>query len=144
DPRCVDARDRMASLWNPSRRAAVRQAFEGTGSRLAVISEDRTSAALDAFSARWQTAFRRVCGARRLVEPGDRPLEPAVRCLDQAAEHAGALVDLLLHADPSLVESAPRAALDLPRPGECAGALSPGRAARPAADPKQLAELRRR
>ncbi len=103
-PVCQVGLEELAGTWDQSRRTAVRGAF-------AAVAPAKTTElaatldAIDAYANRWVAARGEACAATRVRgEQSESLLDLRMACLDQRRLELRAVVDLLVHADPSLVE----------------------------------------
>ncbi|HEY0990529.1 MAG TPA: protein kinase, partial [Kofleriaceae bacterium] len=132
---CGDAADRLAGVWDSSRRDAVRSAFLGTATPSAAAEYERAAAAIDRYAASWIALRTEVCEAGerrhespRVLDPGGRAVGPEhepplhdlrMACLDRARIQLRALSDALGAADANTVREAAAAAAALPPLDAC-------------------------
>jgi tetratricopeptide (TPR) repeat protein/predicted Ser/Thr protein kinase len=101
---CRIGLDELAGTWDIGRRTAVHAAFAAVApSKSAGITA--TLDALDAYANRWVAARSEACAATRIRgEQSESLLDLRMACLDQRKLELRAVVELLMHADASLVE----------------------------------------
>jgi tetratricopeptide (TPR) repeat protein len=124
---CAGAERRLAGVWDPARREAVRAAFAATGLVYAGPTWERVRAQLDDGTRRWAAMTEQTCRATRVdrTQP-DAVMDLRMACLER---HRGALAALTalwaggIGAD--ALERAGDAAARLPSIEECAGDLGP-------------------
>lgn len=103
-PVCRVGIDELAGTWDDGRRSAVRSAFTAVDPSKATALTS-TLDALDAYANRWVAARGEACAATRIRgEQSEALLDLRMACLDQRKRELRAVVDLLMHADASLVE----------------------------------------
>ena len=118
---CAGGEAKVAELWSPERKAAVRAAFRATGLPFAEGTWQGVERALDRYAAGWAAMHREACEATRVRgEQSEALLDRRMFCLDQRLRDAGALIELFRHADGAVVEKAVAASADLPALASCA------------------------
>jgi tetratricopeptide (TPR) repeat protein/tRNA A-37 threonylcarbamoyl transferase component Bud32 len=120
---CAAGEPRLAGVWDPARREAVRAAFLATGQANAAGAFENTSRALDEFATAWLGSHRETCEATRLRhEQSEDMLDLRMACLDERLSQARALTDLFTHADAPLLVKSAGAARSLESPATCTAA----------------------
>ncbi len=120
---CRGAEARLAGIWDEKRRAAMREAFAATGAGYASESARETARLFDAYSGDWVAMRTEACEATHLRgEQSPRLLDLRMSCLDDRLRELGALTDLFLAANDTVVEKAVTAAGRLRRLEACADA----------------------
>ncbi len=120
--RCAGGEARLADVWDAPRRAAGHAAVLATGLEFAPAAWESVALRLDARAAEIAAMHRDVCEAHARGEQSDRLLDLRMTCLSRHVREVRALTDLLVDADPGLVERAVDAAADLSSPARCADA----------------------
>ena len=139
---CGGGADKVETVWNAARRAAVAAALGGGkagGDRVR-----RVVAALDDYSGRWVRAYTDACEATHVRgEQSEALLDLRMQCLDERRKDADELVRML-ERDRELGDKAVQAVQSLPPVAACAdvAALERPRPA-PAAAHAELEEARR-
>jgi len=113
-----DPTEHSATTWNPTRRMELARAFAATELPFADRAWTEVDARLAPWVESWNQEFARVCLAAdsgRSEPERDRQL----LCLRGQLSELNALLELLEHADRTLVGRAERATRDLPRPSAC-------------------------
>ncbi|MCA9710519.1 MAG: serine/threonine protein kinase, partial [Myxococcales bacterium] len=120
---CVAVDEPMAQTWSDERRAAVQAAILATALPYADDTWQRVSGRLDAYGDAWRAARLHACRATRVehAQP-EAQLERQVACLERRRAQLGALVDVLVEADPQVVREATAAVAGLPTLEDCAHA----------------------
>jgi tetratricopeptide (TPR) repeat protein/predicted Ser/Thr protein kinase len=114
DPAPADA------MWSDDASSRVRAAFVATGASGAQPIAERVDALLAARRDAWMAARREVCEATRVrAVQSDTLHDLRMRCLDRRAGEAGAVVEVLEHADATVVSDAITAITDLPELDRC-------------------------
>jgi predicted Ser/Thr protein kinase len=95
---------RLAGAWDGPRRAAVRDAFERTGSPAAADTWQRVARALDERAAGWQRMRIEACEATHVRgEQSPELLDLRMACLDDRVTELRVLTDQLIAADRAVV-----------------------------------------
>ncbi|MEP7009105.1 MAG: serine/threonine-protein kinase [Acidobacteriota bacterium] len=140
---CAGGEEKVADLWNPQRKAAVAAAFRATGLPFAEGTWAGVERVLDRYAADWAGMHREACEATRVRgDQSEALLDRRMFCLDQRLRDAGALIDLLSHADGAVVEKSVAASIDLPALASCADLSAINARVPPPADPKVRAAAR--
>jgi tetratricopeptide (TPR) repeat protein len=117
---CKGSEQRLAGLWDASRKQAVHEAFARTGRPFADDAFRGASQALDAYAHELARVSTEACEATRVRgEQSEELLDLRMQCVAQRSEAMRALVDLFAAADAALVERAAQAAGSLPSLSEC-------------------------
>jgi tetratricopeptide (TPR) repeat protein/tRNA A-37 threonylcarbamoyl transferase component Bud32 len=102
--RCADVDQRLRSVWDPSVKKTVRQAFEATQKPWAGAAWRDVEARLDEYSAQWLTMRRAACEGS--LERNDEQLGQEIVCLSRRLSDLEATTELFAHADAEVVERA--------------------------------------
>lgn len=115
---CDVGEDRVAAVWSPARRAAVRHAFDRSAIDYARATFDTVAPRLDRWSRSWAAAHRTAC-----LDGPQAPtrLDETMGCLERALQRASATVDVLALADAETIQHALESVDALPDPTECTG-----------------------
>jgi tetratricopeptide (TPR) repeat protein len=139
---CRGGAERLAGVWDPSRREEARGAFLATGRPFAAEAWNAAERFLDAYAQGWVAMHREACEATRLRgEQSEELLDLRMHCLAARREELRALSALLARADGALVGRAAQAAAELTPLGECADAQGLRARTPLPRDPKERAEL---
>jgi eukaryotic-like serine/threonine-protein kinase len=144
---CQGGAEKLAGVWDPVRKQAVRSAFRASGSSQADDAWARVEPALDRWSADWTAMRTDACEATHVRrEQSASLLDLRMECLDGRLSDLSALVDLLsTGADASTVEHAAQAAESLAPAARCAdGKALSGELRPPPEESTRIAELRDR
>ena len=102
---CVDAGAPMARVWNRGQRAALEEAFRATGHPHAGEGFASAVGGIDRRAAAWSAMRTDACEATSIRgEQSAELLDLRMECLEQRRIDLQAHVELLLHADRSLVQ----------------------------------------
>jgi tetratricopeptide (TPR) repeat protein/predicted Ser/Thr protein kinase len=133
---CEGAEERLAGVWDPARKEAVRKAFLATGVPFAPQAFREVERALDSYAGRWTAMRTDACAAtRKRGEQSEAALDLRMACLDRALQEVGALSGLLARADRTVVGTAGEAASRLPALSVCSDVESLRARVRPPRDP---------
>ncbi len=141
-PPCTAGAATIATMWDPTRQAAVRTAFEAAGADAgAFVTVDE---ALSSWRGAWAQAHDQACEATRVRGiQSEAVLDARGRCLERARGGAEAFVRLLEAADAHVVQRAAAIASQLPRLEPCSDLDALARAApEPVLDDETLAHRR--
>jgi len=120
-PACGAGDQRWAAVWNPSRQAAIGDAFAASGRPHAAATAIRVADQLDRLGAAWRQTRVRVCQDTRVDRIQPEPvMEARLACLDREIDATDRLLALLARADPDLVDGATTAVAGLAGSGDCA------------------------
>lgn len=120
DRACSGADERMAEVWNASRRKAIEEAFEAARVSYGGASIGRVLARVEAFANAWTHQHRDACLAGSVR--GDQTpamLDLRMMCLDAKLRDLDALLTVFETADAKTVERAVEAVGRLPQPSQC-------------------------
>ncbi|MCA9709068.1 MAG: tetratricopeptide repeat protein, partial [Myxococcales bacterium] len=122
---CRGGEDRLRTVWNDERAAAIASAFEATGLPYADEVHTRAQQRLDDYAEAWVGVYTEVCEATAIHErqtPAE--LDRRIACLDERLAELDALLQVLGEADDRVAEHAAQAASELRAPGTCTEALA--------------------
>jgi tetratricopeptide (TPR) repeat protein len=112
---------RVGVVWNPSRRAAMRAAFDGSGRPHAATSFAKATGMLDAWRRSWETGYVDACEATRVRgEQSEHLLDLRMQCLARRLDDARATIDLVVTGGGDAVDHALDALIALPSIAPCA------------------------
>jgi tRNA A-37 threonylcarbamoyl transferase component Bud32/tetratricopeptide (TPR) repeat protein len=117
---CRSGPEPWSQVW-PTGKDALHAAFVATGRSYAEQAFVEVSRALDAYVSRWNDMYTDACEATQVRgEQSAEILDLRMGCLNERLGRARALVDVLAHADGTVVDNAVSAAGALPALGRCA------------------------
>jgi tetratricopeptide (TPR) repeat protein/predicted Ser/Thr protein kinase len=132
---CTGAQQRLAGVWNQSRRDAIARALHATGKPFADDTWNTVAGTLDAYANAWTAERTDACEATRVRgEQSEAVLDRRMACFDQRLVELRALGDVLSRADESVVEKAAQATSGLVPLSSCS-ALSLSRSGTLPLDP---------
>ncbi|PRP96165.1 serine/threonine-protein kinase [Enhygromyxa salina] len=106
EPVCAGAEQRLAGAWDPSRRAALEQAFTSSGVPLAGQALPAVLTSLDDYAAQWQAMYTDACQATHVRgEQSAALLDLRMACLEDRKLGLDALVEVLLEPDATVIEN---------------------------------------
>ena len=118
---CSGAAEHLTGVWDDDARAAVRDAFAGTGLDYADDAARAVEAALNQHADAWTRMHTEACEATRVRgEQSDEILTLRMTCLDRQLAQLAALVEVYREADADIVERALEASAALPPLSLCA------------------------
>jgi tetratricopeptide (TPR) repeat protein/predicted Ser/Thr protein kinase len=118
---CAGSADRLAGVWDATRRQSVERAFLASGAAFAPAVWTSVGRALDAYAGEWVAGRTEACEAtRRRGEQSEDLMDRRMSCLDGRLEDLRALTELLAGADAKLVEKSVQAVYALPPIASCA------------------------
>jgi hypothetical protein len=118
---CAAAAQQLRGVWDEDARREVEAALLGTKQPFAPNAWRNLRATLDGYAGAWAEMHRDACLATRLRgHQSDAVLTLRMACLEQRRQSLSAVVDVLAHADVSVVERAEQAATGLPSLERCA------------------------
>jgi len=118
---CEGARDHLQGVWDETRRAEVRAAFDATGRSYADRAFEVVAERLDAFADAWVEMRTQACEATRVRgEQSADLLDRRMACLDRKLGMVRGLTEGLAGADAKLVDDALAAISRLPALAPCA------------------------
>jgi tetratricopeptide (TPR) repeat protein len=143
DP-CAGAPERLAGVWDETRRAAVAATFARSSAPYAADVGREVLARLDGYAQHWRAMSTESCMATRVrAAQSEELFDLRASCLDDRARTLGALGAELLDASRQEQQRAPSAAVALPPLEECADAATLRARVRPSSDPAARAEAER-
>jgi tetratricopeptide (TPR) repeat protein len=108
---CLGGPARIAGVWYPPQREAVRRAFLATGRAHAEEAFGQVSRLIDEHLAGWLSAYKDSCEATHVRgEQSPEVLDLRTACLNDDLEAVKAVIHVFADADAALVDSAPSAA----------------------------------
>jgi tetratricopeptide (TPR) repeat protein len=111
---CEDAGARIFDVWSDEARAGVRAGLVATGRSYAPVTADKVMPLLDAQADAWREHRTRACLQADVEGTFDaEQLDRAVWCLDERRMELATMVDELVHADATIVQTAVSAATEL-------------------------------
>jgi eukaryotic-like serine/threonine-protein kinase len=117
---CRGAAAKVTGTWNADRRGAIHRAFLAGGLPYGEHAFTTVSSVLDRYSRDWAAAYTDACEATRLRgEQSEDMLDRRMTCLEQRRMELDATVDVLAHADRTVVENATQAAISLSPVSDC-------------------------
>jgi len=120
-PQCIGTEQRLAGVWDPQIKLAVKQGFAGTKKPYADRAYAGLEHALDGYVREWTEATVGNCEATRIRhEQTERVQVLRQACLDQRLEEVKALAQLLATPNDTLVEKADKAVWELEPIKRCA------------------------
>jgi eukaryotic-like serine/threonine-protein kinase len=139
---CAGSERKLAGVWDGARREAVRRAFDATFLPYAAASFATVTQLADRYAQSWVEARGEACQATRVRgEQSEELLDLRMICLDDRLGQLGATVDLLAHADRSIVEHSVRAAGALPPLDGCSDRKALRERVPPPNDPARRAQI---
>jgi len=104
---CAGARPKLERVWNAQQRAAGSAAFAATGKPYATLAWQATEQAIDRYSGAWVDMHVDACKATNTRrEQSAAVLDLRMQCLDQRLDALRVNIDVLAHADVSVVNNA--------------------------------------
>jgi len=135
---CPPATARTDEVWGAAARAAARAGVLDSGASHAEETWTLVETRIEDYVRAWLVAHRSACEATHVrQEQSPELLERINVCLDRRLHHVDVFVDLLAHADRTVVDEAARASAKLPPLGECDRTVlldAPGEGSGPEAD----------
>jgi len=121
-PKCIDARDKLAGVWDRERVSAVHDAFLATGREHAEESWTLVASALDDYASSWVAMYDDTCAATHIRhEQSPALLDLRMRCLEDRRLALGALTDVFVErSDADVLDRATRAVYELRPISGCA------------------------
>jgi tetratricopeptide (TPR) repeat protein len=117
---CAAPGDRLAGIWDASRKAEIESAFRQTGLSYAPEAWNKVRTSLDAYATAWRASAQETCMAARVRhEESEELFELQAACFEDRRGELRALVDVLAHADRTVVVRAASAARGLSPLSEC-------------------------
>jgi len=120
-PTCATGEKRLAGVWDAARKRAVTDAIIATKTSYARSVALHVVRDLDNYTNAWSAMYLEACEATNVRgEQSYVLLDRRMECLDRRRVQLNAIVDVLAHADASVVEKATRAVRALPTLDGCA------------------------
>ena len=142
DEPCRGAAEHFVGVWDDSRRATIKQAFEAADLPYAADSFSGAAAVLDDWRDRWIATHTDACRATRVHgEQSTERLDLRMACLQRHLTEVGALVDVLESATPEIVTGAVDATARLPSLRTCDDIDYLTARVPPPADPERAEQL---
>jgi tetratricopeptide (TPR) repeat protein len=143
---CSAANDRVAEVWNPHRREALRETFAGTHEAWAATLAAEVEAGLTRWATTWTAMHRSTCEASARGEQSDSMLDRRMLCLDRRLAQFDALVEVVGGSQAQTLARAGEAVRKLPDLSACEAeaiepAGTPGREDQPDAPVNELERL---
>lgn len=105
--RCSGAEQRLAGVWDETRRVEVESAFTAIGKAYADAASSKTVAALNAYAQDWATMHTEACEATAIrKEQSPEVMDLRMACLHRALVKLDAAVDVLADADSEVAQKA--------------------------------------
>jgi tetratricopeptide (TPR) repeat protein/predicted Ser/Thr protein kinase len=118
---CGGAEERLAGVWDASRKREVRAAFLATRLPFAEGAWKSVERGLDRYAQGWGTMYRQACEATRIRgEQSEDLMDRRMFCLGQRLDEAGALTASFARADAQTVQRAVQAVGELEPLSRCA------------------------
>ncbi|MBL4684599.1 MAG: tetratricopeptide repeat protein, partial [Nannocystaceae bacterium] len=117
---CTGLDDKLAGVWDDTRRATIKAAVIDTGLSYAPSTWTHVEAALDGYAAQWVAARTDACEATHRGEQSSELLDRRMACLDERLEYLSTTTDVLATADSTVVDHAIVAVSSLPKLRRCA------------------------
>jgi tetratricopeptide (TPR) repeat protein len=128
DAVCTGSDAEMATVWDPSRAAALATRVDAYDADFAADALQRLVPELDAYRAEWIEAHHETCdAAQRRREISTEQMDLRMACLDDRRRRLGALVDVVERGDAEALALAQQAVLELPVVAACSDAQYVGR-----------------
>ncbi len=120
-PLCEGGEERIAAVWDETRRTQVHEAMTGSGLAYAPETWDRVGPALDGYAQQWVDGYAEACRDTHVRQrQTEEELDARVRCLEDRRRDFDAFVQMLVEADAAVVRRATQSAGSLPRIERCA------------------------
>ena len=104
---CAASEGRVAAVWNPTTKVAIRRRFDATPRAFAHQTWIAVEHSLDSFARAWAVDDRAACEATRVrKEQSEEVLALRSSCLQRRLDELRAITELLAIADQSTVENA--------------------------------------
>jgi tetratricopeptide (TPR) repeat protein len=118
---CEGGDQQLAGIWDPAAQLRVEQSMLATGQPFAANSWHNLRETLDRYATAWVAMHRDSCMATRLRrDQSEAVMTLRMACLDKRRQSLAAVVDVLAHADATVVERAERTVTSLPSMDPCA------------------------
>ncbi len=117
---CAGSQTIMASVWGPTAREKLVNAFNATGKPFAAETATKVANLLDGYAGQWASMHTQACEATRVRgEQTEELLSMRMVCLERRRKDLAALTSTLTEADGKVVEKAVDAAAALPSLQPC-------------------------
>jgi len=117
---CTGGAAAIAGTWSNDAANGIAKLFQTAAGEHGVDQARRTQRALDAYAERWVAAHRDACEATRIRgEQTETILALRMTCLERKRKELAALLNVLGHPDPALVDKSVDAAHGLSGVGQC-------------------------
>ncbi|MEM1183093.1 MAG: serine/threonine-protein kinase, partial [Acidobacteriota bacterium] len=116
---CDAAPEPWRGVWDDGRRDELRRAFAESPVGFAGDTWDRVSDGLDAYVERWNASREAICREQRTESVGDLDLHRQMACITERQEEVRVLVNILMKAEPTVIEQASAAIDGLDSPNDC-------------------------
>jgi tetratricopeptide (TPR) repeat protein len=139
---CQGAEQKLDGVWDPARRAAVRNAFLATGKPFSRSVAQVVERAFDEYARAWVAMHTDACEATHARgEQSQELLDLRMACLSDRLTQVKTLTELYTHADADAVERAASTVAALPPLAACADAAALRAPVAPPADPQTRARV---
>jgi serine/threonine protein kinase/tetratricopeptide (TPR) repeat protein len=140
---CEGMEVHLVDVWDQTRRKQVRAAIEATQLSYAVDTWTRVEQELDAYAEAWVAARVDACEATHRGEQSGELLDLRMACLDERLTHLRATVELLAHADATIMPEVSKMVASLPTLERCTDVEALRSDQPPPEDPELAAEVER-
>lgn len=142
---CAGADAKIATIWTPATRDAMRAAFAATGAPQAAATWARVEARLDHYTADWIKLRTQSCVATRVHgEQSVELLDYSMYCFDQQLDSLASLTTVFTAPNPAVVKGADKAMGELANLGACVDPAALAQAVALPADRDRLHRLQAR
>jgi tetratricopeptide (TPR) repeat protein/predicted Ser/Thr protein kinase len=132
---CGRATQKLAGVWDESRRRAVHDAFSATHKPFAEAAFAAVALGIERYLAAWAAMETEACAATRVHgEQSEELMQLRMECLEVRRQQVRALTDLFKSADAQVVQRAAQAVQSLPSLDECENAEALRQVVRPPAN----------
>jgi tetratricopeptide (TPR) repeat protein/predicted Ser/Thr protein kinase len=139
---CTGAEDKLAGVWDDTRKHQVREALLATGRPYAEDTWTRVEKRLDTYTQGWVQMHTDACEATYVRgEQSGQLLDLRMACLGSRLTDLRALVDVLAEADADVLDKSIQAAANLKLLDRCADADALAAAIPPPDDPEVAAKV---
>jgi tetratricopeptide (TPR) repeat protein/predicted Ser/Thr protein kinase len=139
---CKGATDKLAGIWDDTRKQTVQEAFLATDLAYAPGAYEGFSAALDRYAHGWVKMHTEACEATSIRgEQSEELMDLRMACLGERLVELRALVDVYTKADAKAVDKAGQAAGSIPGIDRCADVEALVRQVPPPEDPETRERL---
>ena len=116
---CTGGAEEISQVWGDEQRAAVERAIKATGLAYADDTWEKIAPQLDAYAQEWAEMRGEACKSHQSGKHSDRIFDLRTTCLDQRYTEIGALVEILVTADGTVVDNTVDAVHGLSRISTC-------------------------